>query len=82
MLVVVGLPVLFAEMTLGQFTGLSATKVYQRMSRAFRGLGYGMTTLPFITNLQYVMIMAYAMFYLFAGMRKVKLMFFKKSKIR
>ena len=62
MLILVGLPVFFTEMLLGQYTGTSATKVYSRMTRALRGLGYGMLTVPFITNLQYVMIMAYAMF--------------------
>ena len=41
------------------------------MSRATRGLGYGMVTIPFITNLQYAVIMAYSIFYLSAGMRKV-----------
>lgn len=56
MLIIVGLPVLFTEMILGQYTGLSATKVYARMARGLRGLGYGMITLPLITNMQYAMI--------------------------
>ena len=69
MLVIIGLPVFFTEMILGQYSGLSATKVFSRMTRGMRGLGYGMTTIPLVTNLQYVMIQAYAMFFLFAGMK-------------
>ena len=41
------------------------------MTPGVRGMGYGMLTIPVIMNFQYVVIMAYAMFFLFAGFQKI-----------
>ncbi len=67
MLLLIGIPLYFLEMLIGQYAGLSATKVYRHMTPGVRGMGYGMVTIPVIMNFQYVVIMAYAMFFLFAG---------------
>ncbi len=69
MLFLVGLPMFFLELGLGQYAGLGATKIYGRLAPALRGLGYGMITIPTLINFYYVVIMAYALFFLFAGMR-------------
>lgn len=61
MLLVVGLPVFFLEMTMGQYTGLSSTKIYARLFPGLRGLGYGMLSVPIVQNFQYCVIMAYAL---------------------
>ena len=73
MLILVGLPVLFTEMVVGQYVGLSATKAFKRMSRAFRGLGYGMVVMIMLGNFYLVIFQTYATFYLFAGMKKVRI---------
>ena len=67
MLLLIGLPMFFLEMVLGQYAGLSATKVFARMAPGLRGLGYGMICIPTLINFYYVVIMAYALHYLFAG---------------
>ena len=69
-LVLIGLPVFLTELLVAQYSGIGATKIYGRMSRAMRGMGYGMVTIPYITNLNYVVIMAYSFFFLFHGMSK------------
>eukprot|EP00095_Tigriopus_kingsejongensis_P006983 maker-scaffold641_size121017-snap-gene-0.20 protein:Tk06983 transcript:maker-scaffold641_size121017-snap-gene-0.20-mRNA-1 annotation:"sodium- and chloride-dependent glycine transporter 2-like" len=69
MLVLVGLPMFFLEMSLGQYAGLSCTKIYSRMAPGLRGMGYGMITIPTIINFQYVVIMAYGMHFMFFGFR-------------
>ena len=33
----------------------------------YRGLGYGMTMIPTVINFYYTVVMAYGVFYLFAG---------------
>ena len=69
MLLLVGLPCFFLEFSIGQYAGLSATKIYARLAPGLRGLGYGMISIPTIVNFQYVVIMAYALYFLFAGMQ-------------
>jgi solute carrier family 6 amino acid transporter-like protein 5/7/9/14 len=67
MLLLVGLPLFFMEMSLGQYAGLSATKIYARLAPGLRGMGYGMITIPTIINFYYTVIMAYAFYFLFMG---------------
>ena len=67
MLFLVGLPLFFMEMVLGQYAGLSATKVFGRLAPGLKGLGYGMLTIPTIINFYYTVIMAWSLFYMFAG---------------
>jgi len=67
MLFVVGMPCFFVEMSLGQYGRVGANKVYGRMAPAFKGLGYGMLAVRVLVNVYYVIICAWAFFYLFAG---------------
>ena len=67
MLIFVGLPMFFMEMVLGQYGGLSATKIYARLFPGMKGMGYGMISIPTIINFYYTVIMAYAFFFLFSG---------------
>ena len=68
MLFFVGLPMFFIEMVLGQYAGISCTKIYARLAPGLRGMGYGMITIPTIVNFQYVVVMAYAVFFMFSSM--------------
>ena len=45
MLLVVGLPLFFMEMVLGQYAGLSAPKIFARLAPGLKGMGYGMNTI-------------------------------------
>ena len=69
MLFCVGLPVLFMELALGQYSGKNATKLYACLVPGLSGLGYGMTLLPILLKTYYTVVMAYAWFYLFSGFR-------------
>ena len=67
MLLIVGLPLFFMEMALGQYAGLSAPKIYRRLAPGLKGLGYGMVTIPTVINFYYTVVMAYAFYFLFMG---------------
>ena len=67
MLLLVGLPMFFLELAVGQWAGLAATKVYGRVSPALRGMGYAALTIPTLINFYYTVIMAWALHYLFSG---------------
>ena len=69
MLFLVGLPVFFMELSLGQYAGISATKIYMRMVPGLRGMGYGMAMIPTVINFYYTVIMAFAFYFLFSGFR-------------
>ena len=64
----VATPMLFMDMTLGQYSGRGPTQVFGRLSPAMRGLGYTMVALTFFFAIYYNVIIAYAIHYLFAGM--------------
>ena len=40
-----GLPLLFMEMALGQYAGLSSTKIFAQISPGLKGMGYGMVSI-------------------------------------
>jgi len=67
MLLLVGLPLLFLEMALGQWAGLSSIKIFSRMSPGLRGMGYGMVIIPTLINFYYAVVMAYALYFLCMG---------------
>merc|ERR1711962_1481260 len=67
MLFLVGIPALFVEQSLGQYYQVGANKVFDRFAPAFKGLGYAMLSYRFFVNVYYVIITAWAFFFLFAG---------------
>ena len=69
MLLLVGLPIFFMEMVLGQFAGLSSTKIFSRIAPGLKGMGYGMVAIPTIVNFYYTVIMAYSFYFLFMGLQ-------------
>jgi len=70
MLLLVGLPAFFVELTAGQYARVGANKVWGRMVPAFKGLGYGMLLVRFYVNIYYVVICSWAFYYLAMGFRK------------
>ena len=68
-LLLVGLPIFFMEMVIGQYAGLSATKIFSRVAPGLKGMGYGMVTIPTVVNFYYTVIMAWSVYFLFMGFR-------------
>lgn len=69
-LLVMGLPLFFLELIVGQYTGLGATVVYARMAPIFQGLGYCTIVVITFVTIYYMVIIAWMMFYFFASFSK------------
>ncbi len=67
MLVLVGLPLFFLELVIGQYSGTGPTLVYMRMSPIMSGLGFSMLYVVVVTGVYYNVILGYCFYYLFAG---------------
>lgn len=67
MLLISGLPLFFLELVLGQYAGKGPIKLFGRMAPAFKGLGYGMLMISFLVVIYYNMIIAWTIYYTFAG---------------
>jgi len=65
MLFLVGMPIFFLELSLGQFTSASPLTCWN-MARFFKGIGVGMVIVSTLVGLYYNMIIAWAIWYLFA----------------
>ena len=67
MVFVVGFPCYFLELVLGQWSGQGPIKIYGRLAPAFKGIGYGMFSVVFFEVIYYVVVVAWALFYLING---------------
>jgi len=61
------LPMFFMELVLGQFSQLGPNKIFGKMAPLFRGLGYGMLCITGYVAVYYNVIIAWCIFYTFAG---------------
>ncbi|BFG03139.1 sodium- and chloride-dependent glycine transporter 1 [Drosophila madeirensis] len=68
MLVIAGLPLMFMELSFGQYAALGPVAVYRRFCPLFRGLGTGMILVSAIVMLYYNLIIAWTIFYMFASL--------------
>nr|NP_611836.2 glycine transporter [Drosophila melanogaster]AAF47069.2 glycine transporter [Drosophila melanogaster] len=71
MLVIAGLPLMFMELSFGQYAALGPVAVYRRFCPLFRGLGTGMILVSAIVMLYYNLIIAWTIFYMFASFAPV-----------
>ncbi|GLH14892.1 Sodium-dependent dopamine transporter [Gryllus bimaculatus] len=71
MLVIAGLPLMFMELSFGQYASLGPVAIYKRFCPLFRGLGYGMIIVSAIVMLYYNLIIAWTIFYMFASFNSV-----------
>ncbi len=69
MLAVAGLPLYFLELSMGQYAGMGPNKLFGKIAPAFKGLGYGMIFVCFLVAVYYNQIIAWGLFYTFAGMQ-------------
>jgi len=66
-LVTLGIPMFFLELTLGQWAGSSCTVIFRKMFPVLKGLGYGMLSINIIINFYYTVIMAWSLIYMYEG---------------
>ncbi|XP_021928101.1 sodium- and chloride-dependent glycine transporter 2-like [Zootermopsis nevadensis] len=71
MLVIAGLPLMFMELSFGQYANLGPVAIYKKFCPLFRGLGYGMVIVSAIVMLYYNLIIAWTLFYMFASFNSV-----------
>ncbi|XP_059091235.1 sodium- and chloride-dependent glycine transporter 1-like [Tigriopus californicus] len=67
MLLLAGLPLFFMELSIGQYSGLGPTRIFGKLAPAFKGLGYGMLFVTMLVAIYYNMIIAWTLYYTFAG---------------
>ena len=70
-LIFIGRPVYFLELTLGQFSSRGATTVWIEMLPLFRGIGFGQIIGCFYIATYYSSLIALAIFYFFASYTEV-----------
>ncbi|XP_037091264.1 sodium- and chloride-dependent GABA transporter 2-like [Pollicipes pollicipes] len=68
-LLVAGLPLLCMELTIGQYTNLGPSMLFQNLSPLFAGVGYGMVMVSFLVVCYYNLIMTWTIFYTVASFR-------------
>ncbi|XP_017760556.1 PREDICTED: sodium-dependent nutrient amino acid transporter 1-like isoform X1 [Eufriesea mexicana] len=69
-LFIIGKPIYYMEMILGQFSSRSCVQVWS-VSPAFRGIGYGLTISVFSVVTYYCSLMALTVYYLLASFQSV-----------
>lgn len=67
MLVIAGLPLMFMELSFGQYAGLGPIGIYQRFCPLFDGLGFGMVLVSAIVSMYYNVIISWTIYYMFAS---------------
>jgi SNF family Na+-dependent transporter len=69
MLFMVGIPMFFLETSIGQFSGLSPTHVFEHMVPLFKGLGYAAIIINCFVGFYYNVVIAYCMYYFAFSLR-------------
>ena len=64
MTVFIGLPLVFMELCLGQYTGHGPIQVFGRLAPALRTLGWAMVAVTSVTAICYNIVLAWCLFYL------------------
>uniref|UniRef100_A0A8W8MSH7 Transporter n=1 Tax=Magallana gigas TaxID=29159 RepID=A0A8W8MSH7_MAGGI len=67
MFFLLGLPVMFLELALGQYSGLGQSVMFDRLCPLFHGIDYGMISVSGIVSLYYTVIIAWCIMYFFAS---------------
>ncbi|XP_069367796.1 sodium- and chloride-dependent GABA transporter 2-like [Paralichthys olivaceus] len=66
-LVTCGIPIFFLELSLGQLTGQGSITCWRKICPILEGLGYGGQLVILYTVMYYIIILAWAIFYLFSS---------------
>ncbi|CAD5211986.1 unnamed protein product [Bursaphelenchus xylophilus] len=62
---IIGFPVLYLELCLGQFARAGPAVVYGRMKPAFQGIGWVMVTMSAVVTIFYNMVVAWSILYIY-----------------
>ncbi|KAF5909365.1 sodium- and chloride-dependent GABA transporter 2-like isoform X2, partial [Clarias magur] len=62
-----GIPLFLMEISLGQYTNQGSITCWRKICPLFEGLGYGTIVVLLHSNIYYIIIMAWAFFYLFSS---------------
>ncbi|KAG5680362.1 hypothetical protein PVAND_009871 [Polypedilum vanderplanki] len=65
--VFIGLPIFFAELITGQYSGLGPIKAYSYLAPLFKGLGYCTFMVISFVSIYYQLIIAWVLFYLYSS---------------
>ena len=68
MLFLIGLPLFFLEVTIGQYSNNGPTRVFKRLAPAMKGIGFAMLFISCIMAVYYNVLIAWAIHYLISGM--------------
>ena len=68
MLLLIGLPCFFMEISIGQYAALGPVTLYSNLSPMFKGLGFANFVASFFVGMYYNMIIAYTIYYTFASL--------------
>ncbi|KAK3750882.1 hypothetical protein RRG08_029803 [Elysia crispata] len=68
MFIVVGFPLMFLELSFGQFAALGPAAIFDRICPLLNGLGYGMVSVSAMVSFYYTVIIAWAFLYLFKSL--------------
>ncbi|KPM05445.1 sodium- and chloride-dependent GABA transporter 1-like protein [Sarcoptes scabiei] len=62
-------PILFLEVSIGQYFRHGGLTVWNEICPLFRGIGYGTITISFILNSYYIIVIAWALLYFYYSLR-------------
>uniref|UniRef100_A0A8C6J5A6 Transporter n=1 Tax=Melopsittacus undulatus TaxID=13146 RepID=A0A8C6J5A6_MELUD len=62
-----GIPVFFLETALGQYTSQGGVTAWRRICPLFEGIGYASQVIVVLLNFYYIVVLAWALFYLFSS---------------
>lgn len=68
MFILLGFPLMFLELSFGQFAQLGPAAIFDKICPLFNGLGYGMVAVSCMVSLYYTCIIAWALLYLVKSM--------------
>ncbi|XP_074862465.1 sodium- and chloride-dependent betaine transporter [Carettochelys insculpta] len=66
-----GIPVFFLETALGQYTSQGGITAWRKLCPLFEGIGYASQVIESYLNIYYIVILAWAIFYLFSSFAAV-----------
>ena len=67
MVIIIGFPILFMELSLGQYSKSGVLNLYGNMAPIFRGLGFAMVTTLSLHSIDYNVIISWFIYYLFSS---------------
>ncbi|XP_039375937.1 sodium- and chloride-dependent GABA transporter 2 isoform X2 [Mauremys reevesii] len=62
-----GIPVFFLETALGQYTSQGGITAWRKLCPLFEGIGYASQVIVVLLNFYYIIVLAWALFYLFSS---------------